>query len=284
MSAVARQVCLALRAGISFCSLSAQLRAFRFLHGEEQAILLFAARHVMQRYRQSVLVLDTLPAMQRHADYARRGYVYASVGVVRTDKVVSLARKFDCIYGTSSSRRLKQRARDSGMANSVLIFYRRPQISVRDVDAAHASGDYTVGFTLMITDGDHPARHTERLLLLTDEHTRLRIGNWELVRRTRPGQQAAAWTWAMQRTAYQEWRERLLRSARGDMTDSPEALLVELYGSPGFAATRSQVGHLVAWYRRCWRRYRGRGRPFPRLPRLYYVQRLPNTGYLVGRN
>lgn len=237
----------------------------------------------MQPYRHSVLILELLPAMQRHADYVRRGFVYAVSGTVAADKALSLARKFDCIYGTNATRREKQRARASGMARAVLIMYRLPPCLISEAEDAQAINSPTVGFTLLVTEGDHPAHHRERPILITHEHTRLRIGQWELVRRTRAGRDTPAWTWAMQKSVYVQWRERLLRSARGDMTQSPEALLVELYGSPGFAATRSQVGHLIAWYRRCWRRYRGKGQPFPRLPRLYYVQRLPNTGYMVGR-
>ena len=237
----------------------------------------------MQPSRQSVLILDLIPAMQRHADYARRGYVHAVTGTVAADKALSLARKFDSIYGTNAGRREKQRAKVSGMARAVLIMYRLPRCGTFDAEVEKEADSRIVGFTLLLTEGDHPAHHLERPILITSEHARLRIGQWELVRRTRRGRELPAWTWAMRRSVYQEWRERLLRSARGDMTQTPQALLVDLYRTPGFAGARSQVGHLVVWYRRCWRRYRSKGDPFPRLPRLYYVQRLPNAGYILGR-
>jgi hypothetical protein len=238
----------------------------------------------MQPSRQSVLILDLIPAMQRHADYARRGYVYAVTGEIPADKALSLVRKFDSVYGTRASRRELQRAKGIGWGRAVILLYSTP--AGRDatgIAGEQAGRPLMVGFTLLVTAGDHPVHYRERPILITEDHSRLRIGDWELVRRTRAGQATPAWTWAMQKSVYQQWRERLLNSARGDMTQSPQALLVELYGSPGFAGARSQVGHLVAWYRRCWRRYRGKRDPFPQLPRLYYVQRLKNSGYRLGR-
>lgn len=238
----------------------------------------------MPQLRTSVLILDLVPAMQRHADYARRGYEYAVTGYVPVDKALSLARKFDALYGTAESGHGRHRAKGRGIARVVLLMYAPPGHEVvRDPNSGRQLEPDMVGFTLMSTRGDSAVHHLERPFLITDDHTRLRIGDLELVRRTRPGQTRPAWTWQMRRDVYQDWRERLLRSARGDNTDSPQVLLVQLYRTPGFAGARSQVGYLVSWYRRCWRRYRGNSEPFPRLPRLYYVQRLSNTGFVLGR-
>lgn len=238
----------------------------------------------MPQLRTSVLILDLVPAMQRHADYARRGYEYAVTGCVPVDKTLSLARKFDALYGTAESRHGRHRAKERGIARVVLLMYAPPEHErFRDPDSGQQPEPDMVGFTLMSTRGDSAVHHLERPFRITDDHTRLRIGDFELLRRTRVGQARPAWTWQMRRDVYQDWRERLLRSARGDYTESPQVLLVQLYRTPGFAGARSQVGHLVSWYRRCWRRYRGNGVPFPRLPRLYYVQRLSNTGYMLGR-
>jgi hypothetical protein len=222
--------------------------------------------------------------MQRHADYARRGYEYAVTGCVPVHKALSLARKFDALYGTAESRHGRYRAKARGVARVVLLMYAPPgHEKFPELDSDEQPELDMVGFTLMATSGDSPLHHLERAFVITDDRTRLRIGQFELLRRTRSGQMRPAWTWQMQRDVYQDWRERLLRSARGDHTESPQALLVRLYRIPGFAGARSQVGRLVSWYRRCWRRYRGNRVPFPRLPRLYYVQRLSNTGYMLGR-
>mgnify|MGYP007094537061 CR=1 FL=1 len=238
----------------------------------------------MPQLRTSVLILDLVPAMQRHADYARRGYEYAVTGSVPADKALSLARKFDALYSTAESRHGRHRAKGRGIARVVLLLYAPPGHEVlRGPDSGMQLEPDMVGFTLMSTRGDSAVHHLERPFLITDDHTRLRIGDFELLRRTRVGQARPAWTWQMRRDVYQNWRERLLRSARGDYTDTPQLLLVQLYRTPGFAGARSQVGHLVSWYRRCWRGNRGNRETFPPPPPLYYVQRPSNSGFVLGR-
>lgn len=231
------------------------------------------------RVRERVLVMDIVPAMQRHADYARRGYTFAVTGRVATDRVLSLARKFDSLYGTNQLRHARGRLRARGVASAVLLVYRLPfdpHAAVEDQN--HAQLPVPVGFTLMVTDGDNAAHHLEQLRQIADDQYRVTIGDHELVRRTRPGHARPSWSWQIRKAVYREWRERLLRSARGDDGIPPSMLLAELYATPGFAAARSQVGRLASWYRRCWRRYRSSSTPFPRLPRLYYVRRLSNEG------
>jgi len=67
-----------------------------------------------------------------------------------------------------------------------------------------------------VTEADCAARHGEVLRDATQRETRLTIGAYELVRRSRPGQSAAAWSYQMIRVYYKAWRAGVIRSARGD--------------------------------------------------------------------
>jgi hypothetical protein len=81
---------------------------------------------------------------------------------------------------------------------------------------------------------------------------------------------------------YETYRGRALRSARGDPREPSQQLFRDLYGQPGFAGIRSQVGLIVGLFRREFRRRHPRGEPLPTLPRLGYVQRIPTTGTLLS--
>jgi hypothetical protein len=77
---------------------------------------------------------------------------------------------------------------------------------------------------------------------------------------------------------YETYRGRALRSARGDPREPSQQLFRDLYGQPGFAGIRSQVGLIVGLFRREFRRRHPRSVTAPSLPRLGYVQRLATTG------
>ena len=140
-----------------------------------------------------------------------------------------------------------------------------------------AAGE-ALGWSLLLTDGESPARHLEALRLATDVRTPLCVGPYELVRRSRPGQSHPAWTYRMTPECYETYRVRALRSARGDPREPSGQLLRDLYCQPGFAGVRSQVGRIVGLFRREFGRRHPRGVIAPSLPRLGYVQRLATTG------
>jgi hypothetical protein len=175
-------------------------------------------------------------------------------------------------------RNTRWRRRRRGVAAAVFHLYRQP--GWRD-DTRGSAGDAAgeaLGWSLLLTDGESPARHLEALRLATDVRTPLRIGPYELVRKSRPSQSHPAWTYRMTPDCYEAYRGRALRSARGDPREPQGLLLKDLYRHPGFAAIRSQVGRIVALFRREYRRRHRRGEPATPLPRLGYVQRLPTTG------
>lgn len=227
------------------------------------------------------VVLDTVVAMQRLADCVRRGYRWFVSGKVKVGRAGCLAEKFESLYGANRHRNARWRSRRQGEAAVVLLLYFLPEADGSAAQALPKGRDALVGWTLLVTDGTNRARHLERLQLATDSDTPLRIGPYELVRRCRSGQSTPAWTYRMSAEMYEGLRSRVIRSARGDHREPLQRLLREIYRYPGFAGIRSQVGKIVGVFRREYRRKHGSLAGFPTLPRLWYVQRLPNTGLLI---
>jgi hypothetical protein len=231
----------------------------------------------MTSVQPGMFVLTSVVAMQRHVDYVRRGYHWYVTGVVPARKAERLRVKFADRYCVDEHRNVRARRRARGEGAAVLLMY-QPCSSAAEDDHSPGNGvgETVVGWTLLITEGEHPARALEKLKDALDESQRLTLGPYQLIRRTRGGQVNPAWTWAMTRAEYSLWRDRVIRSARGDAGHSSGRVLVELYRTPGFAGIRSQVGHVVSLYRREWGRRQRGSDPFPRLPKLGYVQRLAN--------
>lgn len=224
--------------------------------------------------RRDVQILEALVAMQRHADCVRRGYRWWTAGTVEVGRALRLVHRFEALYAVNLHRNTRRRRRQRGEGVALLLLYLPHQR--RRCGEASAVPSY-IGWTLLVTDGECAARHREVLRDATQRDTRLSIGDYELVRLSRPGRRTAAWSYRMSRDYYQAWRTRVIRSARGDPEELPVRVLAELYREPGFAGVRSQVGHVCALYRREWRRRRRAGDAFPKLPKLAYVQRLPTT-------
>ena len=224
-----------------------------------------------------MFVLTSVVAMQRHVDYVRRGYHWYVTGFVPARKAERLRVKFVDRYYVEEHRNVRARRRARGEGAAVLLMYQPCSSAAEGVQSpGNGVGEMLVGWTLLLTEGEHPARALEKLKDALDESQRLTLGPYQLIRRTRAGQVKPAWTWAMTKPEYSLWRDRVIRSARGDASHSPGRVLAELYRTPGFAGIRSQVGHVVSLYRLEWKRRRRGSDPFPRLPKLGYVQRLVN--------
>jgi hypothetical protein len=225
--------------------------------------------------RQDVQILETLFAMQRHSDFVRRGYHWWTGGIIEVGKALRLQRRFEALYEVNLHRNVRARQRKRGVGVPLLLFYRLPMVMSVGNQTGPEEHLPRIGWTLLVSDGECTARHREVLRDALDPASRLTIGPYELVRLSRSGQLAPAWSYRMSRAYCEAWRERVIRSARGDPAEVPHLVLGALYREPGFAGVRSQVGHVCALYRREWRRRRGGQQPFPGLPRLRYVQRLP---------
>ena len=228
-------------------------------------------------------ILTPVVAMQRHADYVRRGYTDFVCGVIPIYKAARLEAKFRALYRVGEHRNVRARRRACGEAAAVLIVYALPRDFGEDgLERTTLDETAHIGWTLLLTEGEHEARHRETLRCVTGEAKRLCIGPYQLVRRSRPGQSVPAWTWGISRVELAKLRERCIRSARGDGTEAPTRILSDLYRVPGFAGIRSQIGRTVALFRREWKRRRRASDQFPSLPRLGYVQRLANETLVVS--
>jgi len=214
-------------------------------------------------------------AMQRLCDAARRGYVYYFEGTVPAKKARRLRRKFQERFGVDEHRNVRARRRARGEAAAVMIMYEL----LSQPEPTSMRAEPQVGWVVLITEGEHAAYwRGEDIKIATEDDQRLTIGQFHMLRRTRPGGNSSSpsWTWSFTKSAYRNWRERVVRSARGDPTESPTRLLAELYKLGSFRGIRSEIGRIVGLYRREWKKRRRRGDSFPSLPRLRYVQRLPN--------
>lgn len=229
----------------------------------------------MSKQRIDAQVFTLTVAMQRLCDAARRGYVYYFDGVVQAKKARLLRWKFQERYNVDEHRNVRARRRARGEAAAVMIMYELPSPQ----ESASAHSEPHVGWVVLITPGEHAAYwRGESIKIAMEDDQRLTIGQFQMLRRTRPDGNASSpsWTWAFTQAAYKEWRERVVRSARGEHTESPTRLLTDLYRFGSFRGIRSDIGRIVSLYRREWKKRRRRGDPFPSLPRLGYVQRLPN--------
>lgn len=225
-----------------------------------------------------ILVLDSLVAMQRLADCVRRGYHWHTSGVVPAARTSALLVKFGALYFVNRHRNTRRRQQRRGVAAAVLLLYQPVWPgNAAPASTGEASGGL-IAWTLLLTNGESAARHLEALQLATNAQTPIRVGQYELVRKSRAGSSRPAWTFRMTPVCYETFRSRAIRSARNDPREPAESLLKDLYRQPGFAGVRSQVGRIVGLFRREFRRRHPRGATAPRLPKLWYVQRLPNSG------
>ncbi len=101
------------------------------------------------------------------------------------------------------------------------------------------------GWTLLVSDGECVARYREVLRdALDPTHP---IDDW-FVRAGAPepsGQAVPAWSYRMSRVYYEGWRDRVIRSARGDPAQVPHLVLGALYREPG------SRGPITGWARLC---------------------------------
>ncbi len=232
--------------------------------------------------------------MQRIADYIRTGYTHWTAGQLPVEHAPKLARKFARLYAVDLDRNRRFRAKQRGEANAVLLLY------------AGAANSALVRWVLMVTPGDHPAHQLEQLHDATTRNGRMHLCDYELVRlpKSTPkqrtpvepvctetpedapphalervsGRATTVLTWRVREETYDTWRNRALSAARGNNPLAVQQLLTELYRTPGFSGIRRQVGKTVALLRREYRRRHGSMTGLPKLPRLYYVTRLPNRG------
>jgi hypothetical protein len=203
-------------------------------------------------------------AMQRLADFARRGYPYHASGKVPREKVARFAAKMADKYWVHRTKDQRRHDRARGYGAAVLVLH---PCELEDA----------FRFWLLVSrEAGHPAHAQERLRnYLGGKDARLRWGEeFELLRRTRPrihgGGEVLTWQLQAQRLA--ELRASTQAAARQQGVRQAQAMLGQLARLPGFGGVRTQVHGLLRQFRADWARHH-RGPP-PTLPRLPYVGRL----------
>jgi hypothetical protein len=82
----------------------------------------------------------------------------------------------------------------------------------------------------------------------------------------------------MSETTYAGWRSRIIELVRHRAVSEAGATLASLYGTPGFAGARRQVGKILTLFKAEWRRAALPHDKFPSPLKLRYLQRLHNRG------
>ncbi len=214
-------------------------------------------------YNPKVLLTKTV-FMQRCADHIRAGYYLQTTGVVPLARATALVRKFRDLYLVHLGKDARYRRKRAGLGNAHLLLWK------------HAEEMPELTFALLVTPVDHPAHQLEKLADSREPAGRLELTGYELIRQTRPGSTAPAWTWRMTDDTYQRWRERVLGVIRTRDDVGLRQAWYSLHLAPGFAPIRRQVRQVEKLGRAEYPRVRGR--PFIYAPRRPpYVARLPDN-------
>lgn len=202
--------------------------------------------------------------MQRLADLVRTGHHLYVTGVIPREKAGYFAAKMDALYSVGQDRLTASRQRKRGAATFRLLM-----LALDDGGPLH--------WWLLRTLGTAPPE-AERERWRDALSDRITLTGYELVRLTRPGAKAPAWTWRYTKDREADLRNALLRAIRTRRDDELRQMIYTIWRTPGFAAARAQVKKIRALIIGEWKRSRGRD-PLPEIPsRLGYVRRLPDLG------
>lgn len=211
--------------------------------------------------------------MQRITRHITDGYFWYVGGVVHASKAVQFADKMTDRFKAGLGETQRWRYRQAGRANAFFLIhptYRGPDFQ----------------WWLMLTAGDHPQKHTEKLwnnVRLRRQHL-VAFGQYESVRlhpdrskirgldeggRSRKiDPQNPPWTWRLVDAEYETYQTKI-RNAVRRKRDSKAHLIgvfVELSRLPGFREIRGQVYDLRSFAAEEWGRIKAAGEPLPDLP------------------
>ena len=209
------------------------------------------------------------PLMQRLADLVRTGHVHYVEGTIPTEKAAGLAGKLDDLYRVGQDKLQASRQRKTGAASFRLLMLA-------------TDGEDLIRWYLLRTEGTiPPAGQREKWRNALSD--RINLTGYELIRQTRQGQSAPAYTWRYTRQRADDLRDALLRAIRSKRDDELRQIIHSIFRTPGFAAARDQVKKMVDLIKDEWKRSRKKDEPLPEIPaRLGYVRRLPDVGLRIS--
>ncbi|OCS46293.1 hypothetical protein BEK67_23895 [Ralstonia pickettii] len=209
--------------------------------------------------------------MQRLLDSVRHGYCHYTAAQVPAEKALAFCQKFAERYEVALNRDQRAYRKRLGKGNARLIL-------------ADLAKNGTLHWFLLVSEGDHPARQMEPLRDALESSTRIRVDDYELLRlpRDRNHGGGVRLTWRMTNQRFDTWRAAVRQLARSSRAEQEvQAVIQSLFKTPGFGATRVQVGKLVSTLAREWERA-GRDPAALILPAaLPYVRRVADDDYTV---
>lgn len=202
--------------------------------------------------------------MQRIADQVRAGSGHYISGKTDLKKITQLVCKFAERYVLNAPRSTMTLRRKQGQTTAKWLGWYNPADGlVHWFLLAHLSSP----------DGEKWRDPTA---------DRLKVpGGYELVRRTRIGASAPAWTWKYTREQYQHLRDQMIELVRLRHDAILKQWIFTTHRTPGFAGSREQVKQLWKLLRAEWKRSRSKSELMPEIPKnIGYVRRLPDVGLL----
>lgn len=198
--------------------------------------------------------------LQRVSDALRYGLTWYTAGTAPEAKWAGIEAKLRARYPTlGRDRKFLARERKAGRP-AVRLFVLQPK------GRAAGQVEFVLAAAAPVPGDGERWRDATR--------DRLSVWAYEAVRQTRPGSDAPAWTWRLQKPRYDALRSEIIERVRKSQDNELAALAASTKRWPGFAPVRKQQRALGILLAGEWKRSRAYGTTPPEWPRLGYVRRL----------
>ncbi|MCG9066316.1 hypothetical protein LH425_15105 [Laribacter hongkongensis] len=217
--------------------------------------------------------------MQRAADLARAGYTHWVGGVTTLDKLQALADKFADRYRIDRDKSNAYKATQRGEAVARLLSWcdeKSPRVHwVLMLKPEKAKTD---DGTIKRRGGGVVLDQSEKWRDLTTAGGRLTLTGYELVRETKEGKAAPAWTWRYSKTRLDDLRSQIINAIRNKADAELAILIRDTWATPGFAGARKQVKDIELLIKAEWKRASRKADSLKLPEHLGYLRRLPDVG------
>ncbi|MDP2101169.1 MAG: hypothetical protein Q8N25_02520 [Methylotenera sp.] len=199
--------------------------------------------------------------MQRIAEYAQRGYESYCSGISPDlPGYLRMVAKFIKLYDINQTPMQRYRSKLKGQAGCILVAY------------CNTEKTKEIHWILLLTKGTHIAKQLEKL----NPIDQCKYSDFQL------HCTKSKWTWRLQASIYEGLRFQVVKSARIYNTDPMQLNQVVhlMYQQPKFSGIREQIKKLRELVKAEFKRRKIA--TIYKFPRLYYLQKQPNEGYLVS--
>jgi hypothetical protein len=216
--------------------------------------------------------------MQRVQDYVRTGHHLFVQGVIATPKVPAFAEKMTTLHPVFDNKLKAFRAREKGEITGRLMFW-----------LPHSDSE-NVHWILVVHPAKEDQEHPEKAKLDPSEQwknahhrdEKIELTGYELVRQTKENAKKPVWTWRYRADRYDDLRDSLVLAIRSKRDQDVKRSLEVIWGSMGFAGSRSQAKALEKIFKEEWKRRRPGEKP-PETPAGHgYLRRKADVGVFLG--